>query len=477
MRRPGDPKSSENTTAANSEGPSASVSEVGVDNLASEQQLYGVGKTKAQLTREERERQYAQARERIFGKGEALEETENAIVSDEPDPSRSSSTSGKKKQNKKQRNLSNDDFEPRSQFPVYYNGQYPPGYTQDQYYYPSYPVAMPAGHVYPHTSPPTMPATMGFQQAYPQPDPSAYAWNGQQAIPMTATTGGIYQPVPAPGYDLPLHFQTAMQFPHGMQTAGKGAISPLTAYPAQPMQVTATPSPWPQTADPNNPYARHMYASSGYQDRGMVAPGIIPQNSPYGYGPYPSQAYAQATTPKVSAQLPYMVNNYHRASFNPQSQSFIPSGPGNGPPTISSLIGAGYAPYPIPPQAQYQRPVHSTIPPISTQGALNDTHTKSMHQHQPSSKASLENSHLASPSAGNDDASANGSKQELEITAKFGTPSHLPPRPPPPQTMEPHKYIEINRGIGGIHTYPGLPRVATDALTGTNTNRTNVRQT
>jgi hypothetical protein len=53
-------------------------------------------------------------------------------------------------------------------------------------------------------------------------------------------------------------------------------------------------------------------------------------------------------------------------------------------------------------------------------------------------------------------ASIGSSKPVSEITAKWGTPAHLPPKPPPPETMEPKMYNEINRGLP---SYPGVPRI------------------
>jgi len=42
--------------------------------------------------------------------------------------------------------------------------------------------------------------------------------------------------------------------------------------------------------------------------------------------------------------------------------------------------------------------------------------------------------------------------------AKWGTPAHLPPKPPPPKDMNPQKFIEINRGLPPHAAIPGLPR-------------------
>jgi hypothetical protein len=65
--------------------------------------------------------------------------------------------------------------------------------------------------------------------------------------------------------------------------------------------------------------------------------------------------------------------------------------------------------------------------------------------------------HDSQTAAGASSASAsppNGTARVSEITAKWGTPAHLPPKPPPPKSLEPLKFHEINRGLP---TYPGLP--------------------
>lgn len=44
--------------------------------------------------------------------------------------------------------------------------------------------------------------------------------------------------------------------------------------------------------------------------------------------------------------------------------------------------------------------------------------------------------------------------------AKWGTPASLPPKPPPPQDMNPQKFIEINRGLPPHAQISGLSRAA-----------------
>jgi hypothetical protein len=471
MRRPGDPRS-ENTTAANSEGPSASVSEVGADGSSNE--MSGSSKPKSQLTREEREKQYAEVRERIFGKSELAEGNETTTAIDDADNSRSSSANGKKKNGKKQRNLSNDDFEPRSQFPAYYPQTYPPnGYQADQYFYPQYPTVTP-NQAYPMS--PAGQAGMPYQQPYPSivsQDGQTYAWSGQPPQPqhVNGNMPGFPQGGLPAGYDLSAHFQNAMQFQaqsNGGQMAGKGPASPMNSYlpPAMPISPQVMVGQWQQPSfDPTQGFNRQMYGPPNFQNP-SAGPG-----APYGYpqmSNYPANNLLQ------------MQANYNRQQFNPQTQAFVPSGPGprhmgipNGPASYHQFAPHGQ------PQ-HFMRPNQSPNP--SSSAAMNFGGSPQQGQAPPSypspslvgqsnnrttppqdSRTQATNSSSNTPSTAT---SANGEKPVLEITAKFGMPSHLPPRPPPPQTMEPHKFHEINRGVGGLHAYPGMPRLPSNGYSG-----------
>jgi hypothetical protein len=474
MRRPGDPRS-ENTTAANSEGPSASVSEAGAD--ASPNEGPNGSKTKAQLTREEREKQYAEVRERIFGKAELTEDNEANANADEAETSRSSSAAGKKKNNnKKQRNLSNDDFEPRSQFPAYFPQTYPPnGFQGEQYFYPQYTPTVP-NQAYPMGA--SGLSGLSYQQPYPpviNPEGQAYAWPGQPP-PASHVNGNMtsYPQGPPSGYDLAAQFQNALQFqtaPNGGQIPGKGPSSPMNTYlpPVMPVSPQVMMNQWQQQPfDPAQGYNRQIYGPPNFQNQGVPSgPG-----TPYGYPQMPPSYPAN--------NLQQMQANYNRQQFNPQTQAFVPSGPGqrhmgipiapasfhqfaphgqpshfmhpNQPPNAMSGMPASFGGSPRMGQAPPSYPNSPPLDPSNNQGSTTQD-TRPQHTASPNNSSST-------------GTATNGEKPVLEITAKFGMPSHLPPRPPPPQTMEPHKFHEINRGVGGLHAYPGMPRLATNGYSG-----------
>ncbi|KAF2665340.1 hypothetical protein BT63DRAFT_458912 [Microthyrium microscopicum] len=479
MRRPDDPRSSENTTAANSEGHSASVSDAGDSN----EHGYNSGNKKSTpLTREEREKQYAEVRERIFGKDA---EGADGVAPDENENSRSSSASGKKKTVKKQRNLSNDDFEPRSQFPGYYGQTYgPTNYQgeQQQYYYPQYP-SMPPGQQFPMNSPTGPP--MGYTQPYPGmmgPDPQSYGWTAQQQIPVQASGNNMnaYQQGPAQGYDIANHFQNAMQFQSGSNggpMANKGPGSPMNGYAAQAMPgpPQASMNQWQQPQyDPNNQYNRQIYGSPQYQDRQMPGPATGQSSSPYAYNQYPNYP-----GPMHAPTGPQSQGYNNRPQFNPQIQAFVPR-PMNMSPAQFPQYSMPNNNVPMP------RPFPSSNPSSNGQGVFvgsprPPSGPAAMSSHPYSNPNSKPSAHLTSkPQAIPDPISSStpAEKPVLEITAKFGTPSHLPPRPPPPTNPEPHKYIEINRGVGGLPTYPGLPRMTANGFGGSpgNGSRSNSSQ-
>src|SRR6201999_4531443 len=96
MRRQGDKSISGTNTASNSEGPSKTTSEAGGDSGSDGGQgTSNDSKSKAAQSMEERQARYREARLRIFG---TSEESELPTTPDpQEDISRSSSTSGKKR--------------------------------------------------------------------------------------------------------------------------------------------------------------------------------------------------------------------------------------------------------------------------------------------------------------------------------------------------------------------------------------------
>lgn len=255
-------------------------------------------------------------------------------------------------------------------------------------------------------------------------------------------------------YDVSSHFQDAMQFQSARSRGSipnRGPRSPNNSF--LPTPVNTVPS------DVLNSWQQPMYGSSAYLSQGMSSgPG-----SQYGYPQVPPY---QGDSPQ---QMQAMHNRQH---FNPQTQAFVPSAPNqrfmgilNGP--------AAYQHYNFDEHPHHQsmgshqaahRP-YGSLMPVGGSPNQSQSHQKLSHRvvgthcnnsNGPSFDAQS-HMNVSNESKSIQDHTTDD-KRVLEITAKFGMPSHLPARPPPPQTMEPHKYHEINRGHGGLHAYPGLSR-------------------
>ncbi|KAI8933967.1 hypothetical protein NX059_008742 [Plenodomus lindquistii] len=427
MRRD-DGKSGTNTTS-NSQNPSKATSEMGGSDGSNDG---ADGKDKGALTREEREARYREARKRIFG--EKSEETESAEGTGsgedkekekDKDISRSSSASGKKKTTKKQRNYDDDDFQARSHFNAYYPQQYPvPGYPADNVvYYNNFPGPSPNAQytsMNVAASPPpsyiTPYPTMMSPDMQPQ---SQYGWNGQQYPPPS-------NPMMYPGYvqgqnayDLSGDFQRGMS---SFQNAGMPSqVTPKMANPQmaayqdtyQPPQHMPMNSGWPQAPQqPSYPMAPNTYAQPGSGNRPMSAP-----HPAQGPGPYPYQYTPHGYNGKPNRNQHPIPGSYTRPQFNPATQSFIPHGVpsymGQGPPQMSGYGGFQTpSQHPMATQMPRQSPTANSTPSFgSPQSMQGNGSGSSMNRiaSQPGDSTSLQNS-----------------------IAKYGTPSHLPPKPPAP---------------------------------------------
>ncbi|KAF1926027.1 uncharacterized protein M421DRAFT_68358 [Didymella exigua CBS 183.55] len=425
--------------ASNSQNPSKTTSEVDGSDGSND------GKDKAALTREEREARYREARQRIFG-AEA-EESAAAEASESPedkdksadksaDVSRSSSASGKKK-SKKQRNYDDDDFQARSHFNVYYPQQFAaPGYpAENAVYYSGYSGATP------HAQYVGSPST-AYSNPYPvmaSPDAqSQYGWSGQQFQPQSGSAvyqsgSAVYQSGSAvyqsyaqmqPGCDLSADFQRGLSLqPPAMPTqlTPKMANTPMAPY-QEPFQQThhmSTTQGWPQMNQPH-PYSVGQAPYSAPTSRPMSAP--HPQ--PYAYGQFPPNPY-NGQPNRNQHPVP---GSWNRQQFNPQSQAFIPGGRniplhmhpnmGQGPPQMN-----GHSPF----QMQGQPPMGSQLPRIGPSAGSTPSFgsPQSLHgngaasMHRIASQTGEHNSSRIPPG-------------EHNSIAKYGTPAHLPPKPPAP---------------------------------------------
>ncbi|KAF2625407.1 hypothetical protein BU25DRAFT_412841 [Macroventuria anomochaeta] len=418
MRRE-DAKSGTNTTS-NSQNPSKTTSEVDGSDGSTD------GKDKAALTREEREARYREARQRIFGaESDESPAAETAESGEEKDVSRSSSASGKKK-SKKQRNYDDDDFQARSRFNVYYPQQYAvPGYTAENVvYYDGYSAAVPHAQytgVNPGASPPA-----AYSNPYPvMPSPDAqsqYGWSGQQYQPQNGAA--VYQNYGQmqSGYDLSADFQRGMSFQSPVvpsQVTPKMANTPMAPYQESFQQAQHMPSNqgWPQmNQQPSYPMGQVSFATPS--SRPMSAP----QPQPYAYGQFPPNPY-NGQPNRNQHPIP---GSYNRQQFNPQSQAFIPGGR-NVPFQMQSNMGQG------PPQMngyggfQMQQPsMANQMPRISPSAGSTP------------SFGSPQSMHGNGSAAMNRITSQTGEQGSSRIPsgassiAKYGTPSHLPAKPPAP---------------------------------------------
>jgi hypothetical protein len=422
MRRD-DGKSGNNTTA-NSRNASKTASEVDGSDGSNDDK----DKDKAALTREEREARYKEARQRIFGSAESEEnDTTEANGSGEDkdkDVSRSNSAAGKKK--KKQRNYDDDDFQARSRFNVYYPQQFPvPGYSGDNVvYYNGFPApasnpqyqGMNSGSSPPPTYSNPYPTTM------PPDGQAQYGWPGQQYQPPNSSMAyPNYGPVQN-GYDLSNDFQRGMSFQNaGMpsQVTPKMGNVPMAPYQdtyQQPQHMAMAPG-WSQMPQqPSYPMAQGSYAPNGPGNRPMSAPqGPMPNS--YAYGQFPANPY----NGKPNHHQHPIPGSYNRQQFNPQSQAFIPGGrnmPYQMQPSMSqgppSMNGYGYnyqmaGPNAMPHQVSRMSPPTASTPsfgsPQSVQGngSVGAMHRNGSQPHDPTSSNSI---------------------------AKYGTPAHLPAKPP-----------------------------------------------
>ena len=407
------------TTADGSMAPSKASSETGDDSqrgtgVASPTDS-NLAKDKSAMTREEREKQYRQTRERIFGpENENLDsnEIENEI-------SRTSSRNEKKK--KKHKN-NDDGFEARSQFNAYYP-QYPVTTYDQTAASPAYysPYTMQQGDV--SSQPGAVGAALlqqGFQQGYnqmssPQVFPamtSQNPLNGYDAQTATAHAVSYNQQISS-------HYYPSMQ-----QGVGMGQSSPVMSPPTmsshgqfsrpqsqlsdQQWAQNTFPFPYPQQRD------QQQYFPSPMQNTNPMA-GVA--SVPYQYGQLPLQPGMQG----ARAQHP-LPGSYKSQAFNPQTRAFVPNGGSippqtaqhgnNSSPSTRNLNGNQYPPHIQQPPPYHQGPSL----PVSTSYSFSQD-PKAYGTRKSTTQSNATHSPVQSS------------------LSKWGTPSHLPPKPPPPEVQ------------------------------------------
>ncbi|KAE9977681.1 hypothetical protein BLS_001205 [Venturia inaequalis] len=439
----------------------------------------GGSKNKTALTREEREKQYAEVRLRIFGNNDPDAADANK---DAGEFSRSSSASGKQKSKNKSRRQnsdSDDDFKPRSQYPGYYPPQQPQAYPAagSQYdgpvFYPQYGgmVGSPPG--YPmqqqNTSPPMMygpgfsPIDQPGQFAYPQ--PQQYQGSSPNGMHMP----GYGQPTPG-SYDMSAHFQQGMQsFQNSMPSTKLSSPSYTPPFQYQSQQA------WPSGSqyDGGYQYPQQGFPPTFTPQRPMSTQSQPPTQPSYQHGQDPSHGFQNGNrTPRTQHPAP---GSYMRPQFNPQTQAFVPGcGQGGQQHMIPGMNDVNvYRSMQVPtfnPALRGSGPMPGTLP-HSTPSTSNASAYNSPRNHHAVPMGMPSYSCGSAPQALNNNGGQ--SYQQLahplpqpptnpaitdEGIAKWGTPAHLPAKPPPPQNELPHKFIEINRGLPHHVAIPGLHR-------------------
>ncbi|KAF2840566.1 hypothetical protein M501DRAFT_1023003 [Patellaria atrata CBS 101060] len=404
-------------------GPSKTTSEAGGDSGSDDQN----SKSKAQLTREEREAKYKEVRMRIFGD---TPENENAEIKESTEPndvSRSSSASGKKK-SKKQRNNDDDGFEARSSFTTYYSSpQYAPGgYVTEATYYAGYPQMM-AGPGYtpiPSQLTAAVPYNNGLSPTLQHDSQAQFPWQ-TQVYPSPNPGLGIQQ-YGIPNYELPADFQRGMQ---SLQSTSLNSQSTPKMPPSMPNFPDNYQAPQPQMSQAwphmsfQQPYQMPQvpYGQQGYPDRAVPPSQGVAQNT-YTYNSVQASPYQAAQQNRNHHPVP---GSFNRQQFNPQSQAFVPGGlPAKPPvPVMNSPNMSGYN-YQFPGQIQIPR----QSPPMAQRSSFSSPR-------QPQNNLPVRNGNQGTSHPLPQPVSAPTSSQST--IAKWGTPSSLPPKPPPPVSMQP----------------------------------------
>jgi hypothetical protein len=419
------------------------------------------------VSREEREARYEAARLRIMGSAKPSDSPE---VPKEKQDSRSSSATGKKGK-KKARNDSDDDFEARSAYSNYFAApmslrtdgidmsvecqQFSPvAYHQQNPNGPSFAI------------PGQVSNGQWSQQAYQHNDQSQSWSQGQQQH----------------AYDLAAEFQRYMPFQNSTQ---QGNSQNAGFSPGGGQQYFESQVPWSQP----------QYQSQAQTPPAQYGPGTSYMPSPtqtqeaqhsYAFGQLPSQAFPGRTPNRLEHPLP---GSYKSRHFNPQSQTFVPGHTnGNnvrpftpqGPPP-SSGGNAGFS-SPFHPQLQRQNSTPSQASVYNGQQFVNHssptssarpqsrqlTHplpqrvlarqsspgmaplppkpgsmpAKPLSEHYRSPMASPSLYHnqnplqgssvsLQSPSGPSLPQQQQQQQQQHSVIAMYGSPSSLPPKPPP----------------------------------------------
>ncbi|KAL5358379.1 hypothetical protein BJX96DRAFT_40060 [Aspergillus floccosus] len=416
-RNDGGRPSADGSTATSSTVPSKTGSEAGDSTNDWERGDSSAGATPAKdrmtLTREEREAKYQEARERIFRDFPETKSCDGSNGDQSGTMSRSSSTSGRKKAHR-QKTPHDDSFEVRSQYNLYYPGvHYQPTPYNGPMNDPSFPTqpfmvgpgANPPGMGYaPHGPNGTVysgQVGMNSMQQYsmpvsPQMSPSGPWQNG--SVPQSPYSG----------------YASISQSP-AMTTKSSPTLNTYSA--PNGMQYQPTPSGWssPQYQGGYQPPTHRSHPAMQWP----TYPSQPVNPTSYPYAQYPGQHLNTAMHGQGPHPLP---GNFNRSPFNPQTRSFVPGGASLGR-NPSKGGPHGMSSYP------------------SMQGAV-QPHWGGLPDVNKASEG-LGPAGPRGPPSGNRDS-----------IAKWGTPSHLPPKPPPSQVPSD---FDLKHRTGAPHAGTSLP--------------------
>ncbi|KAI9840953.1 MAG: hypothetical protein M1838_003823 [Thelocarpon superellum] len=398
----------------------------------------GWSKDKSNMTREEREIAYREARERIFKGFEAPEsdETSSAAAAattgvSSRELSRSSSRNDRSKTAaKRTKNAKDDGFEARSQFAPYY----PP----PQYQVPSFGGAPPYGPPAPYHAD-FAPAIPGPHVTYPTPAHPPPLANGSPSHVGYGPQGPM--PMPRPPYS-PVNMPPT--FPPTMPP-------PPPNFGHHTLHHSAGPDPQWSAPFYHSPYPAQNPQLGQIPPSNMAQPGSSPGKTtginPYPYGQLPSLSYPQHVAPR-NPQHP-IPGSFNRNVFNPRTQSFVPGG---GPYGAEGMSG------PAMPGVEHPHGHHGSPPFRMPMQAM-----QSMHATKYPSP-----SHHLSPQASSAQVARKGSSSRAapptkpaamqSTLSKWGTPPNLPPKPPAPASsshIDPQRNLPPAAFANGIK--PPLP--------------------
>ncbi|KAJ5159132.1 uncharacterized protein N7500_008783 [Penicillium coprophilum] len=407
-----------------SSNPSKANSEDGDSGPDGERHGSSSGATPAKdrmaLTREEREAKYHEVRERIFRDFPDSAKSDPASGDSNPNMSRSSSTNGRKK-TQRQRTPHDDSFEVRSQFNTYYLGmQY--GHGAAPYNAPvndsSYPNQVPY-LVGPGVPPPSIGYMPSGQNGAVYPGQPSMNMNGVSQYPVAMSPqmasngpwqGNMPQQSPYSGYSS-MNQQGMINQPSS--NASSPAMNNFAVPNVAPYQQTPTwnSPPFPTTFQQsphqrNGPpvhwpnYPQQPMPSSMPSNMNSNVSSNVPSNmGAYPYAQYPGQ-HMNPGLQNPAGSHAAMQAGYARSHFNPQTRSFIPGG--------------------APPGRHPNKGQHTMQPYGNIQPSI-----QSQWQGYPEP---IPNRPMDAAPAMIPNRVPTGPRDSI---AKWGTPAHLPPKPPP----------------------------------------------